>query len=93
MKKQYEDDGRTLADMSGVEKPRLMSDLFQGERKSPGHSSDSGKNSPWSEHVNLDSEEKRAAVLGMLKAGLMIGLIYIGVFAGVIALLIFLWRR
>ena len=38
-------------------------------------------------------EEKRAALLGAMSAGLVIGLIYLAAGAAVIALMILLWER
>ncbi len=102
MKQDYDDDGRSVADMSGVGKPSLLSGLA-GPSGAPGGQGSGGDASRgrhgrgddafsrWQEHVDLDGAEKRAAIRGMLKAGLLIGLIYLAVFAAVIALLLWLW--
>lgn len=42
--------------------------------------------------VDLDAKETIAAVFGMLKAGLMIGGIYLLAFAAFIVLLLLVWR-
>ena len=95
MGREYEDDGRVIADMSGVGKESLSSGyLFpggdsQGARPGAKSGYESGR---WNEHIELDREEKRAAILGMLKSGLLIGCIYLLGFAAVIILLLFLWK-
>ena len=71
------DDGRTIADMSGVggmEAPKPLSRGSCDVREEIG-----------------DPEEQRMVILGTLKAGLSIGAVYIVVFGIVIALMVMLW--
>ncbi len=105
MGRQRDDDGRVIADMSGIEKPRLFGGLpgaFRGngteagraeeKRRSQAAGGDRGHVPPgWSEHIDLDGPERRAAVRGMLKGALLIGSVYLIIFAAVIALMYFLW--
>ena len=115
------DDGRTVADMRGVEKRPLYSMWFglrdrpvkrRGRSGSP-HSNGSRGDVP-SEYreslgdaapeyreslgdaaseyreaprLDLSPEERRAAILGAMKASLLIGLIYLAVFGAFIYLL------
>lgn len=110
MKLDQNDDGRTVADMSGVEKRPLYSMWFglrdrpvkrRGRSGSP-HSNGSRGDVP-SEYreslgdaapeyreaprLDLSPEERRAAILGAMKASLLIGLIYLAVFGAFIYLL------
>ena len=71
---EFEDDGRTIADMSGVSRRSLFgvrpheTDLPPSEISHPDVKS--------SERVELTREERRWAVLGMMKAVLLIGLCF-----------------
>ena len=100
MREPFEDDGRVVADMSGVEKPSLLGSWFgigrrpgrtPAERNASAESSRSrnafGQGAP-----DLSGEERRAALRGVMKASLLIVFIYLGAFAALIALLLFLWR-
>ena len=71
------DDGRTIADMSGlggVESPAPLKGGSRDVREEIG-----------------DPEEQRMVILGTLKAGLSIGAVYVIVFGIVIALMVMLW--
>ena len=71
------DDGRTIADMSGVDGFKPSKPLFKSSRDVR-------------EELG-DSEEQRMVILGTLKAGLSLGAVYIIVFGIVIALMVMLW--
>ena len=74
-----DDDGRVIADMSGVEVPGL-----------PNFSKLKGKNGASSAYgpSQLTKEESRAYTWGVIKAALLVGLIYVGVFGLFIFLLV-----
>ncbi len=76
------DDGRTVADMSEVTRPRLFSG---GKPK---------KEEKKAERIMVEytPSERRWAVLGALRAALLIALVYLAGLALVIALLIRLWK-
>lgn len=79
MKKQYDDDdGRTIADMSQVTRPSLFGHV--GERKDEGEKKEN--------EIKLSRGERFAAVMGAMKAGLLIALVYVIVFGIVIWLMV-----
>ena len=108
MKREYEDDdGRTVADMSDLPDVSFLGRWsgLHGDR-SGGHGSifgfgrrgGGGSGDPFGGRRNeipapeMDSDERRMYVLGMLKASLGIGMIYVIAFAAFVGLLLLLWR-
>ena len=89
-KRVYEDDdGRTVADMSGVERPNLLSFRLPPERrapKEPAAAKKSGDERPW-ESTELTPTERRAVVWGAVRAAALIALTFIVVFGIVIFLM------
>ena len=81
-KKSYEDDdGRTVADMSELERMPLFLPRFPKRKKG-----DSGDLEP-----KMSRSERRATVLAALGAALAIAAVFAAAAAGIIALLILLW--
>lgn len=79
-KRQYpDDDGRTVADMSNVSRQPLL--FPRPQRRKPSIPSQES-----SEPVELSREEQRWAVLGALKAALLIALVFL-VGLGIVILL------
>ena len=81
-KKVYDDDdGRTIADMSGLDFPGAFS--FRGVRPKmpePGGKGDQPETDdrPWEAQMGqLSKSERRMAILGALKAAMLIALAYI----------------
>ena len=102
-RRQYDDDdGRTLADMSGVERPNLFS--FRStqtlRRSTPPAPVDEkeGKAEPdYSKYYNkevgeISKKETFFAIMGSLGAALLIAGIFIVVFAVVIILMVTSWK-
>lgn len=82
----YEDDGRTIVDMSQVERPNLFSIRSLGN-----DSIDQKQTSDRSSYQEpLTKEQTRWAILGTLKASLLIGLAYV-VGLGLLILIMVLW--
>ena len=96
-----EDDGRQIADMSGIERSNLFMPHFgqnsasdaarrnappePGQQPVPDH--------PWEQGMNgLSPKERRMYILGAMKASMLIGLTYVGGLGAVILLLLWLWR-
>ena len=79
MKKYDDDDGRTIADMSGVERPPLLV-------PAPLKKKFSGKSSP-----EMSKGEGRSYIFGALGAGLAIAAVFIAVFAVLILVLLKIW--
>lgn len=96
-----EDDGRQIADMSGIERPHLFMPRFgqnsrsdavhhgtppePGQQPAPNHR-------PWEQGMNdLSPKERRMYILGAMKASMLIGLVYVGGLGAVILLLLWLW--
>ncbi len=75
-KKTYDDDdGRTIFDMSAVEKPNLMS-FSPGymDRKEPQREEPQKPDRPWEAQADeMPKELRRAYIWGALKASLLIG--------------------
>ena len=90
MKKTYDDDdGRTVADMSGLPDRSLLGSWTGIRRKKTVEPpAGNGRSTPVEP---IDRETRRWAVLGAMKASLGIGLIYVAVFGIVILLMVLLW--
>lgn len=93
-KDHFEDDGRTVADMSDISRRPLFGHL-PGEKApartpaQPEQEKDNGR--PW-ENSALPKEDRRAVFFGTLKATLLIGSVYLLGFALIILLLCILGR-
>lgn len=86
-----DDDGRTVADMSGVgDQPSLFIPRGRGGRRSLSDdpSENSGENVP-----RLTREEKRTVIGAALRAGLLIALVFIAAGALLILLLQLIWNH
>ena len=88
-KRVYEDDdGRTIADMSGVSGPAL----FKPRSTAPdAPMQDAKPDRPW-ENGGLSRKERLLCVLGAMKATMLIALAYLVGLGLVIALLLWLWH-
>ena len=79
-----DDDGRTVADMSGIERPPLLLPRFRRKDKDEeGQRSDGPELSP---------EDRRAVLVGSIGAVLVIALIFLAAAALVIGLMLTVWR-
>ena len=92
-RREEEDDGRVIADMSDVAGPSLM---LPGIRKKKTGTSfpeeDARKKNPWEEEEDLlNPEERRMYVLGALKAALLIGMAFIFGLGAVILVMLAVW--
>ncbi len=87
-----EDDGRTIADMSYVGKRPMLGAMFvrfaPREERRPAQEEEDTTQEP----LVLTKKEQRFAVLGAMKAGLLVACIYIAGLVGVILLFLLLWR-
>lgn len=99
-KTSFEDDGRTIADMSGVSKPHLFGarPSFLSKKETSGKWSPEGEkqNRLPEEHrqtksIDLSPEERRIYLFGALKASLLIAFAYIGGLGLLVWLLLRLW--
>ncbi len=81
-----DDDGRTVADMSGIEKTPLIIPNIAG--KTDKKKSEEREKKPENQ-VSLSKSERRSFILGTVSAALLIGLIFAAVFAAVILAIIF----
>ena len=92
MKKQFEDDGRTIADMSGVERPALFGWRDRRrENEDALPSEDQQDDRPWEEQMS--KKEGRMYALGALTAGLVIAGVFIAAGAIAIAIMIAVWSH
>ena len=86
-KKVYDDDdGRTIADMSGVDMGRGMPGS-----PIPTPSSDGQKDDPYQSPVVYTPEEKRAIAFGALRAALLVGGVFVLGFTLFLLFCIFIW--
>ena len=75
-----DDDGRTVADMSGIEPqpmliPRIRKRADRADFREP--DAPEANDRPWDTSGELSREERNAAIGGALKAGLLIGLTFL----------------
>lgn len=94
-KKEYIDDGHTIADMSGVERPGMFGHFPAGRKHM---NSESGRDSasPQQEEGTqppFTRKERRMYTLAAVKAGLLIGLVYIIGIGALIGLMYLAWHH
>ena len=83
-----DDDGRTIADMSGIEpQPMLIPRIHKRRDRADFREPDApaANDRPWDTSGELSREERNAAIGGALKAGLLIGGVFLT--AGALAIL------
>ena len=80
----FEDDGSTVADMSNVSRQPLL--IPRPRRRRPPRAAEFPDREPSPEPLDLSREEQRWAVLGAMKAALLIALAFI-VGLGIVILL------
>ena len=87
-----DDDGRTIADMSGVERRNLIIPRFpKREDTEPASEEPVRQDRPW-EDKSLSKSETRSYIFGTLSAGLLVVLIFLVCGAAFIGLLLWLWK-
>ncbi|HIT02434.1 MAG TPA: hypothetical protein IAC21_06405 [Candidatus Enterenecus merdae] len=84
-----DDDGRTVADMSGVFPQRMW---MPGRPPGPGTDRGAQKTGRQEDGEEITGRERRWYVLGALKAALLIAAVFLVAFGLLIALLIAVWR-
>ncbi len=81
-KKTYDDDdGRTIADMSGVTRRNLLGIRLPESAAVKAPETESPSDRPWDTSGQLSREERRSFILGTISAGLLIGAPFAIVFA------------
>ena len=93
-----EDDGRTIADMSGVSRRSVFLPHFpeSGEEKAgrrPEPDAEPENDNPWFRRIEVTKQERNAAMRGALTAALLIALVFIAAGALLILLLQLYWNR
>ncbi len=81
------DDGRTVADMSGIPQRRFPAGQQPGDAA---NDLKRGEERPW--ETQFTRQERLATVFGAMGAAVLIGLIYLVAFGLVIFLLLRLWH-
>ena len=85
-KRRYEDDdGRTIVDMSGVERPNLITPRIPSQESKSRDWERQAK--PERETLDLSPGERRWAILGVLKAAFLIAIPYALGLGGIILLM------
>lgn len=82
-KQEEEDDGRVIADMSGIETPSLFAPFSRRKKRREGEVPEVKNDRPW-EDSSLNKKERFWYAMGALKAALLIGLAYLAGLAAVI---------
>lgn len=90
-KNDFEDDGRTIVDMSGVERPNLLTFRLP-HRKTDESRRDGSADGQQKEPIALDKKQSRSVIFGTVLAGLLIAGIFIACGALVIWLLTLIWK-
>ena len=68
-----DDDGRTIADMSGVEPSPMLFPRFPGRKKEQSRGPETpAQDRPWETAPQYTDEERRAAMGGALKAAMLL---------------------
>lgn len=92
-KRSYEeDDGRTIADMSGIESQPMFLPRSRKRRRDLVEPESSASERPWEESGKFSREERNAAVRGALKASFLIAGVYIVGLGLLIWALLALWQ-
>lgn len=89
-----DDDGRAVADMSGVERPRVLFPGGRGQARAvpqPELSGGEKADRPWEQEETFTRAERRWYVLGALKAALLIAFAFLTGIGLFIALLLRMW--
>ncbi|MGI5887779.1 MAG: hypothetical protein ACOX6J_00150 [Oscillospiraceae bacterium] len=87
-KDDFEDDGRTIADMSGIEGPGLFGrpDLVTRKKKQE------KKDKTATQEEQIGKSERRSYILGSVSAAIVVGLIFIAVLGLAVLLMLILWN-
>lgn len=89
---EIEDDGRVIADMSGVERPSLFGHMpGRHERRGTAPSAEHRSRSKREPAVRLTTKERVWLALGALKAGFLLSMVYVVLFVIVLLALSLLW--
>ncbi len=92
-KKIYDDDdGRTIADMSGIDRPPMLLPRLNGSKKKKiTERPEDGETEQPRPEEQMSSDERRGYIFGALGAALLIGGIFVAAGAIVIFLLTVIW--
>lgn len=85
----FEDDGHTIADMSGIGHAPM---LRPHRRRAAGQTPEPSNDRPWEQETEWTAKEKLWAVLGVLKATLLIAGVYLAGLGVLLAALFLLWK-
>lgn len=93
-KKYEDDDGRVIADMSGISRPGLIRPGHPDSKPQPRPEQPEGQEEnlrPW-EDSGMSREDRKAYIWAALKSALLIGGIYIVAFGLLIVFLLWIWN-
>ena len=86
-----DDDGRTIADMSGISRQPLILPKFSQFKKNNENPSDEKEEKPWEDN-SFSKKERRSFVFGALGAAVLVGTVFAVAFLALILLMVFVWR-
>ena len=87
----FEDDGRTVADMSGIEHDSIWLPRRRKQGHTPAQQPQQAADRPWEEDPQLTGKERLWAILGALKATLLICGVYLLGLLALLALGVVFW--
>ena len=92
-KKIYDDDdGRTIADMSGIERAPLVLPHFKKKKEAPHEVPEETDDASPSPEIQMSGDERRGYIFGALGAALLIGAIFVAAGALAIWLMTVVWH-
>ena len=87
-----DDDGRTIADMSGIESSPMLLPRIPKKKAGPQEPQPSADR-PWEAQEQFTPEQRRAAMGGALRAAMLIAGVFIGAGAIAILLMQLIWNH
>ena len=87
-----DDDGRTIADMSGIEPSPMLLPRIPKKKTGPQEPQPSSDR-PWETQEQFTPEQRRAAMGGALRAAMLIAGVFIGAGAIAILLMQLIWNH
>ncbi|MCC8065743.1 MAG: hypothetical protein LIO94_01380 [Clostridiales bacterium] len=91
VQKEYTDDGRTIADMSGVGRPGMFGHLPERRRSHESEADAEDEDTAEPKQPPFTRRERRMYTFAAMKAGLLIGLVYLLVCCALIGFLYLIW--
>ena len=89
--REFEDDGRTIADMSGIERQPMIIPKFSHLKKNKNSEAQEADDKPWEDN-SFNKKERKSFIFGALGATVLVSAIFALAFALVILLFMFIGK-